>query len=340
MFFWILLILTALLSFALTQILRRYALSRSMVDIPNSRSSHLIPTPRGGGIAFVVSFLGILCLLTLTDIVPWNLCLALLGAGGGIAFLGFLDDRGHVAARLRLTTHFAAAVWVLYWLNGMPSPVFFGWTMAWGWAGTAFGLLYLVWTLNLYNFMDGIDGIAGMEALFISTGGALLYLFSGHPSHAILPLFLGASVLGFLFWNYPPAKIFMGDAGSGFLGIILGILALHAAWTDFHLFWGWLILFGIFIVDATLTLLRRLLYRKKIHRPHRSHAYQYAARHFGGHRPVLLAVAGINLFWLFPMAILAGAQVLEGIFAVGIAYAPLILLAWHFKAGAEHLQTR
>jgi Fuc2NAc and GlcNAc transferase len=318
--------------------LRRYALSRSLMDIPNARSSHSVPTPRGGGVAIVVSFLLALPLLARMDFIAWPLAWALLGAGAGVAVLGFLDDHGHIAARWRLLGHFAAAIWALCWLDGLPPLVMFGFTVDLGWFGHALAAVYLVWLLNLYNFMDGIDGIASVEAICVCLGGALLYILlsaagSTQPMAFVVPLFLAAAVTGFLFWNFPPARIFMGDAGSGFLGITLGILSLQAAWVVPQLLWSWLILLGVFIVDATFTLLRRLLRGDKVYEAHRSHAYQYASRRIGRHLPVTVAVVCLNLLWLLPIALWVGVGGLGGLAGVLIGYAPLVGLAVMFSAG-------
>jgi Fuc2NAc and GlcNAc transferase len=140
--------------------------------------------------------------------------------------------------------------------------------------------------LNLYNFMDGIDGIASVEAICACLGASVLYWLSGLDALIWGPLLLAASVAGFLYWNFPPARIFMGDAGSGFLGIVLGGLSLQAAWVSEPMLWAWLILLGVFIVDATFTLFRRLLRGEKVYEAHRSHAYQFASRRFGKHLPV------------------------------------------------------
>ena len=126
----------------------------------------------------------------------------------------------------------------------------------------------------------------------------------------------------------------MGDAGSGFLGIALGALSLQAAWLAPQLLWCWLILLGVFIVDATLTLLRRLARGDKVYQAHRSHAYQYATRQFGRHLPVMLAVWVINLVWLWPLAWWVAAGGLDGVLGVLLAYLPLVALAVYFRAGA------
>lgn len=330
----------AVLAWILTAQLRRYALARSLLDVPNARSSHSLPTPRGGGVAIVVAFLLGLFVAFFAGLgIPAELFYALLGAGLGIALLGFLDDHGHIAARWRLLGHFLAAAWALYWLGGLPPLAVFGGLLQLSWIGHVLAAFYLVWLLNLYNFMDGIDGIASVEAICVCLGGAILYALLETRLLTDLPLLmLAAAVLGFLLWNFPPARIFMGDAGSGFLGIALGVLSLQAAWTSPVLLWGWLILLGVFIVDATLTLLRRLLRGEKVYEAHRSHAYQYAARQFGRHLPVTLAVLAINLFWLLPVAVTVTLGWLDGLLGLLLAYAPLVLLALRFHAGQAEIR--
>lgn len=323
------------ISLGITGLMRRYALARSIMDIPNSRSSHSAPTPRGGGIAIVLSFLVALPLLTLALGLPWGVSLALLGAGALVAIVGFLDDHGHIAARWRLLFHFGAAVWALVWLGGLPPVQLLGASVDLGWIGHILAVFYLVWLLNLYNFMDGIDGIAGVEVITVCLGGAFLYWLKGDADLAFFPLLLAAASAGFLYWNFPPAKIFMGDAGSGFLGITLGVLSLQAAASDAALLWPWLILLGVFIVDATYTLLRRLLRGDKIYEAHRSHAYQFASRRFGRHLPVTLGVAMINLVWLLPLALLVGMGGLSEVVGLALAYLPLLGLAVKFRAGSS-----
>ncbi|WP_374981883.1 glycosyltransferase family 4 protein [Pseudomonas solani] len=331
---WWLLPVVMVFALGMTGLMRRYALARSIIDIPNARSSHSVPTPRGGGLAIVLCFLIALPALTLLLSMPWGPTLALLGAGASVALVGFLDDHGHIAARWRLLLHFGAAIWALIWLGGLPPVQLFGVSLALGWIGHILAAFYLVWVLNLYNFMDGIDGIAGVEVITVCLGGALLYWLKGHADLAIFPLLLAAASAGFLYWNFPPAKIFMGDAGSGFLGITLGVLSLQAAAFDANWFWAWLILLGVFIVDATYTLLRRLLRGDKVYEAHRSHAYQFASRHFGRHLPVTLGVATINLVWLLPLALWVGVGGLDGLIGLLLAYAPLLGLAVKFRAGA------
>lgn len=340
MFFGWFLLLTSAASWILTGFLHRYALAKNLIDIPNERSSHTAPTPRGGGVAIVASFLVGLLILNGLGWLYIPVCLALLGAGCFVAITGFLDDHGHIAARWRLLAHFGAAIWGLYWLGGFPALTAFGYALDLGGLGYPVAAIYLVWLLNLYNFMDGIDGLAGIEAITVCCGGALLaWQVAPDSTTWVLPALLAAAVLGFTFWNFPPARIFMGDAGSGFLGIILALLSLQAAWVDARLLWIWLILLGVFIVDATVTLCRRVARGEKFYEAHCNHAYQYASRVIGAHRPVTVAVGVINIFWLTPIAYLVAVEKLEGPIGLIAAYSPLLLLAYRYKAGDRQAQT-
>jgi Fuc2NAc and GlcNAc transferase len=327
---WILMVIAAL-SFVLTGLMRRYALSRRLMDRPNDRSSHSVPTPRGGGVAIVVVFLAGLLFGASSSLAAMT---ALIGGGIGVAVVGFVDDHGHIAARWRLLVHFFCASWILYWI-GIPRFEWMGATADFGPGAAVLAVLYLVWMLNLYNFMDGIDGIAGAEALTVGAGGTALYWLAGLPmgGDAGLPALLAAASLGFLLWNFPPARIFMGDAGSGFLGLMLGAFSLQAAVARPVLLWCWLVLLGVFIVDATLTLVRRLLRGELVYEAHRSHAYQHASREFGAHRPVTLAVAALNIFWLLPWAMAIASGRVDGVVGLVVAYIPLLALALRFRAG-------
>jgi Fuc2NAc and GlcNAc transferase len=337
--YWWLIPALAGLSFAFTALMRRYSLSRSLLDVPNDRSSHSVPTPRGGGGAIVLTFLGAVVGMFLGGVMPLALFFAVAGAGSMTAVIGFLDDHGHIAARWRLLAHFVAAVWAVCCLGGLPIISFYGFSLDISWIGSLLAVIYLVWMLNLYNFMDGIDGIAGVEAITVCFGGSLLFWASGFPEQAWPSVLLAACVAGFLCWNFPVAKIFMGDAGSGFLGVVLGILSLQAAWISSGVFWGWLILLGVFIVDATFTLLRRLVRGENVYEAHRSHAYQFASRRFGKHLPVTMAVGLINLFWLLPIAFCVVFYNLDGATALTAAYVPLILLAMKYQAGQAEVES-
>jgi Fuc2NAc and GlcNAc transferase len=317
-----------------TGAIRRYAQARRILDVPNERSSHAVPTPRGGGVAIAVAFLMAAALLGISGAIGMPTAVALEGAGILVALIGFVDDHRHVPAAWRLVAHFAAAAWVLAWSGGLVLAQLPGATIGLRVLGDGLAAVALVWLLNLYNFMDGIDGIAAVEAVTVCLGAALLYhLHPGSREEAELPLVLAVAVLGFLFWNFPPAKIFMGDAGSGFVGLMLGGLALRGASIAPSFLWSWVILLAVFIVDATVTLLSRLGRGERVYEAHRSHAYQRLAQRLGSHRPVTLAVGAINLFWLLPLALVVGLGRLSPVTGVVLAYAPLVYGAVHLRAG-------
>lgn len=334
------LLLAGVVSWSLTGLIRRYALARSLLDIPNKRSSHTVPTPRGGGMAIVLTFVVSLLIFAGMGRPEMPILSSLLGAGVLVALVGFIDDHQHIAARWRLLMHVIAAAWALFWLGGFPPLPVYKLMLDLGWLGHGLAVVYLVWLLNLYNFMDGIDGIAGIEAVTVCLGSTVLYALSpvSNSELILLPMLLCVSVVGFLFWNFPRAKIFMGDVGSGFIGIVLGVLSIQAAWVSPELFWGWVILLGAFVVDATVTLLRRMIRGLKISVAHRSHAYQYTSRILNTHSMISIVYAMINLIWLLPIAALVVRGWVDGALGVFIAYLPLVLLAIRFKAGANELQ--
>jgi len=322
-----------LASWGMTWGVRRYALARSIMDIPNARSSHRIPTPRGGGVAIVLGFLGCLVLAGVLGMVDVRSLVALLPAGAWVAAVGFLDDHRHIPARWRLLGHFLGAGWLIYWVGGLPALSVPWGEIDLGLAGDLLALVFLVWLLNLYNFMDGIDGIASLEAISVCLAGALCYGLVGAGAKAWLPLILTMATAGFLVWNFPPARIFMGDAGSGFLGVVLGGMALQAGWVSPSLLWSWLILLGVFVVDASYTLLHRLIRGERVYEAHRSHAYQRASRRYGSHLRVSLVVTGINLCWLAPLAVVVSLGWVSGLLALIVAYAPLVLVVARLGAG-------
>ncbi|MEB0075960.1 glycosyltransferase family 4 protein [Pseudomonas sp. CCI3.2] len=338
MSYWWLTPAIAFLSFFLTSVLRRYALARSLLDIPNARSSHSLPTPRGGGVAIVIVFLCALSYLLWSGAITSIVFTGMAGAGLIVSVVGFIDDHQHVAARWRLLGHFFAAGWVLVWIGKFPTLHLFGLSVDFGWSGYVLAALYLVWMLNLYNFMDGIDGIAGVQAVSVCIGACWVYWLKGDTALLAPPLLLAACVLGFLLWNFPTAKIFMGDVGSSFLGMALAALSIQSAWVRSEYFWAWIILMGVFIVDATFTLVRRLARGEKAYEAHRSHAYQFASRHYRRHPPVTIAVGLINLFWLLPLATAVACFGLDGAMGILLAYTPLVILAWKFHAGARENQ--
>ena len=306
----LLLLLAFTLAWPATEVIRRVALSRQLMDQPNSRSSHTEPTPRGGGLAFVGVFLLLLVVVAQQE-GGGRLAIAL-GVGGLlIAAVGLVDDMRSLSARLRAAVHAAAALSAVL-LLGLPRVS--------GAAGVAVGALIvlgLVWLINLYNFMDGIDGLAGGQAVVASLG--LVALASAAPAVDTAAWVLAGAVAGFLVLNAPPARIFMGDVGSGFLGFVLGVLALaaHAAGAASAAILT--LLLAPFLVDATATLAVRVLRRQRWYEAHRDHVYQRLTRAGMTHRSV-------TAWYLLLAGLLVGAAVLIRDWQSATAVAGLLML--------------
>jgi Fuc2NAc and GlcNAc transferase len=309
----------------------------SKMDIPNERSSHQTPTPRGGGLSFVATSIVGFLLLALNSTLDRVDLLALCCAGMIVAIAGHLDDRQKISgATIRLVLHAISAIVLIVGI-GFPSQILlFDQTINTGIVGSILGVIYLMWLLNLFNFMDGTDGIAASEAIFVCLAGAILnhHVLSG-INHSAAAVVLAASIFGFLLYNWSPAEIFMGDVGSGYLGIAIGGLSLMAAKQQHEILWLWIILLGVFVSDATVTLIRRLLRKQKPHVAHRSHAYQHLAIRFDSHAKVSLFVLAINVAWLFPIAFLVANADIPAVTGVLVAYLPLIIAMYAFGAGKD-----
>lgn len=311
----------------LTYGLIHYAHHQKMLDFPGHRSAHTLPTPRGGGLSIVLVFLTAL-------ILHGEYSLAV--AAFLVALVGWWDDHRSLSPLLRLGVHGLASVWVVCTLPGSLIVSVPGFEIAFSFIGLGLLAVTLVWFINLTNFMDGIDGLAAIQTIsYALINAAILQWGLLQAELAWLYLSLGIITSGFLVWNWPPAKVFMGDVASGFLGLVIGALWLYAAVVDPLMFWVGLIVFGVFVVDATLTLLRRAVTGQKVLQPHSSHAYQYAARRFKSHKTVTLAVLAINIIWLGPLAYLVATQHIQGITGLVIAYVPLMVLAIKFKCGVS-----
>ena len=309
--------------FAIRQYLR-FALDRQIFDIPNVRSSHTAPTPRGAGVAFAVVFLLIVAALGMAHLLLAQELLAI-SASALIAAVGHWDDRFGLTIRIRLAVQVFASSVVVYSLASVHVPGRASSSLLIVGVLMAFEIFGLVWLLNLTNFMDGIDGIVTVEVVTVTAVCAgLIFSERGLTISALLFALLGTTVAPFLLFNWSPAKIFMGDAGSCFLGFILGTLSLVAAARHEMSVLCPLILFAVFITDATSTLVTRMLTGQRWYLAHRTHGFQILAlRH--GHRRVAGSVAIINLVWLAPLALAAEFDQAHGLLYVIAAFAPLII---------------
>jgi Fuc2NAc and GlcNAc transferase len=331
-------IVTCLIAWFSTELVRRHALRNAILDIPNVRSSHATPTPRGGGLAIVAAFMGALVFLVACRLLQFNVAFVLIAGGGAVALTGYLDDRSPLPAGIRICVHVTAATLAVLVVGGIAEQTLRNIGLHGIWAGGLLGLIALTWSINLFNFMDGIDGIAGSEAVFVAGAGALLnWRYGGDSGLTAAMLVLAAATLGFLIWNWPPARIFMGDVGSGFLGFSLAVLGLAASRHSATPIEIWAILSGVFLVDATVTLLRRIVRGDRWFEAHRLHAYQYFARRWRSHLPVTVLVIVINLFWLFPWAWITAIYPARAMVCLIVALAPLIVIAFLIGAGRNRV---
>jgi len=321
-----------LFSLLFTWIIQIQAIRLHLLDTPIYRSAHSAPIPRGGGLAICLLFAISTIYFFLKGIIPTEEFLALLAAFA-IALLGLLDDLFTLRLRWRITVQLLAAIWVVYWLGGV-EPIDFGvFLLTNPLVLVIMGVLALIWLLNLYNFMDGIDGIATTELLFVNAMSLFLFINNSDQVVSLLSAVLLSAGAGFLVWNWPPAKIFLGDVGSSFIGFLLGILALLTMKHGSLTVWTWLILLGVFAVDATFTLLVRYISGQRWFEGHASHAYQNAARQYKSHAKVTISIIVINCLWLAPLALLSVQRPEFGFLLCIIALTPLGLLAFKFKAG-------
>ena len=287
------------LSYVGVAVIRRLALRRGLLDVPNERSSHIVPTPRGGGVAIaaiVLIGLGVtsVALRDLQVNVFWGY---LLGAAIVVG-ISSADDVLKLPARLRLIVHLIAAVVFVTlagWIGSIAVPGFG--SIELGWLGLPITLIWIVGLVNIYNFMDGIDGLAAGQAI-IAGAYWLVILLKGNPGSlaAVVSFLIGAS-LGFLLHNLPPARIFMGDVGSTLLGFTFATLPILAyrQTADSHFFGYGVLCIAPFAFDGALTIIRRLLNHENVLEAHRSHLYQRLVKIGYSHGRVSLIYGGLAL---------------------------------------------
>ena len=280
-------IILLLLSFGLTYFIKEYAIKKSLVATVNERSSHSVPTPHGGGIAVSLTWFTGLIYLYVNDQIEPMLFYALI-IGAVIAVVGLVDDIVELSPKLRMVVFTLVGASGLYIIGGLESITFGLFNISNSVVTSAFAMLMILWYINLTNFIDGIDSYLAVKFIFLSVAGLLLF---GGAHFAVL----GVSVLGFLYWNWHKAKIFMGDVGSTLLGYTIAIITIYYANIEALNLWVWLTLYGVFWFDATLTLIRRKLNGEKLTQAHRKHAYQRLTQSGWSHSKVTLYALGLNL---------------------------------------------
>ena len=281
----ILAIILLFISWVLTYVLRIVAIKKKVIDIPNERSSHSIPTPRGGGLAIVICwFLGITILFYLNQIEK-QLYFAFL-PGLLLAAISLIDDIISLKPKTRLIVQTITSLFAI--LIIFQIPVFDDLTTSiLYFVKFGFAVIGMIWFINLYNFLDGIDGYASTETIMVALG---IFLFTQNYAALILVF----PVLGFLIWNWPKAKIFMGDVGSTQLGYIIAVLGVYLHQNEHLTLYYWLVLTAPFWFDATYTLFRRWRNNEKLSQAHRKHAYQRIVQAGFSHQKTDFCLVGFN----------------------------------------------
>jgi len=286
----IILSLILITSFAGTFLILKIAVRKNILDIPNIRSSHTQPTPRGGGLAIVISWYIGLAALRYIGMIESDLFFALL-SGAVLATISFLDDLFDIKPGLRILFQIVTVMSGLFFIGGFKVIYLSGTILNYPVILTFLAILGGVWFINLFNFLDGIDAYASTETLLVALG---MLLVLNNPVLLILIF----AVMGFLFWNWPKAKIFMGDIGSTQLGYILLILAIYFNNQFKFNFLGWLILTSLFWVDATLTLFKRWRNKENLSQAHRKHYYQRIVQYGFSHRKTVIISILINIVFV------------------------------------------
>ncbi len=313
------------------------------LDHPNPRSLHENPTPRGGGLAIltasIISGLIAVAIFPGSAYVPWISVAALLVAG-----ISFADDWLGLHPGYRIVVHFVAAgllIWAGLHLTSimLPGSV---WALHTALA-LGFSLVFIVWMVNLYNFMDGMDGFAAGMAVIGFGGFAVLGWLGEQPLFAVLSLVVAAAAGGFLLSNFPPARIFMGDVGSSFLGFLAAAFMLWADRDGIFPLWIGILVFSPFVVDATVTLIKRILRRERFWEAHKKHYYQRLVQIGWGHRRTVLWEYAVMILCVVSALVARYVSPLGQWFIIGIwllGYLSIMLAVHQLEARRETLITK
>lgn len=297
----------------------RIAVRFGIVAVPNERTLHEKITPRGGGIVIALVFLAGIAVLFAQGHLPQRWFAALFVGGVVISVLGFIDDIVHLGMRVRFLIHAALGVWAVACIGDLDlldGPL--------GLVLYPVAVVAVMWMINLFNFMDGIDGMAASgAAFFCAVAVALLGASALQAPLAIL----GLASLGFLLFNWPPARLFMGDSGSGFYGYVFAVCVLASIAAGQLSLWTWVIILAYFLGDTTTTLAIRIATVDDWPGTHRSHAYQNLARVWNDHRRMTLLVLAIQIGWSLPLAVASTRWVQAAPLLALLALVPPVALA-------------
>ena len=304
----------------LTAGVRAWVIRADVLTHPSERCAHRVPTPSSGGLGFVSIF----CALAgWWGLLSFPMIVALVG----LSLLGLWDDVKSVGANIRLVLQFLISGVLVAAVSSTPDGVFTPSGVSVVTVIFALAAVFaIVWSIKLYNFMDGINGLAALQGISLCLAMAVIEMTAGFHDIALVLMLSAAALSGFVVWNFPVARTFMGDAGSTFLGALWGVLMLMALMKNQSLFVAWVIMTSVFWVDATATLLLRVVRGENIVAAHSAHAYQHAARRFESHAAVSLTVFVFNLVVLFPLAYAQMCGWVPAWAALSLALLPLVVV--------------
>jgi Fuc2NAc and GlcNAc transferase len=330
----------SLLSFALTlgviQFYRKFAIYFGIIDMPTERSQHAVPMPRGAGICFYIGFTLTLAVLYFMGELSIHFTYPIFLGGSMVMLLGYWDDLKSLPASVRLFVQLLSSIFIVALLtNGFVNDIEISFLPSWPWLTSMFCILYVAWFVNLYNFMDGSDGLATLTGIFGAGIISIVSFVQNNNDLAIIYASLAFSLLAFLTLNWHPAVVFMGDSGAYFLGFIFGAFALLSKLVYEASLYVHLIVFGMFVVDATWTLIRRGVRGEKVYRPHKQHAFQKLVAAGWTHPQVAFLYVGIMLLWLSPMTLFTLVYPMYSFHFLVVAYLPIFFFVLWAQAGTE-----
>ena len=316
----ILSIVFIIISVITTSFIRDFSIKKNLLDIPNNRSSHTVPKPKGGGIAIIIPFLITILVLFFCEMIDVAITKSLITGLIFVALVGLVDDYKNLSATVRMIVYLISAWISLYFIGGLKSISINEYSYYLGNIGYYLGILFLVWLINLYNFMDGTDGFAGVQTICVSVFCFFLLYLSNNTSLSIIMLCLASSSIGFLYWNWAPAKIFMGDVGSCTIGFLFGVFSIYTENEGVISIIVWTILLAPFIGDTTLTLIKRISNNEKWYRAHNTHAYQKLHQCGVSHDELALKLFLVNILLIWPLAYFAHTYQNYSLFMLILSY--------------------
>ena len=332
--------LTIIISYTGTYLAERLFLKFSLfIDKPEDRSIHKYPTPSAGGISIIITF--ILYLLALLALYPANNIsyIIMLVSVMPVLIIGSIDDLKKIGVYKRLLVHAFSAVVIVYYFQIDSNSFSADFKGQSSYMIVFASVILSMWLMNLYNFMDGVDGYAATESIFVALSASLIAYLNNPSSHIYMYLLgFGAANIGFLIRNWHPAKIFMGDTGSISSGCIFAFFIFYSGSESVISIYTWLILLSIFISDATYTLVVRIVTKKNITEPHLTHAFHIITKTKKSQLFTVKALIYLNILWTLPMAILSIIYINYHIMIAFIVYLPILLYLIKIGAGLEDRQ--